>query len=195
MYKVCRCCSARPTYTQVNNKETLLFQIWTNTHSSFFKPTFSFFHSLIPSGIIGKKHVGPGSVYPFDFAYTEENNSVLQVGRNITRIKLLVRKFFQTHKEEAIRQRQEKEENNGGDDDKRDEERPFFLYVAFHDTHRCGHSQPRYGAFCEKFGNGEMGMGRIPDWTPQYYSPEQVKVSDITVIYTVDTGTCQGLYI
>ena len=35
-------------------------------------------------------------VYPFDFAYTEENGSVLQVGRNITRIKLLVRKFLQT---------------------------------------------------------------------------------------------------
>lgn len=34
--------------------------------------------------------------YPFDFAFTEENGSVLQVGRNITRIKLLVRKFLQT---------------------------------------------------------------------------------------------------
>lgn len=52
--------------------------------------------SLPPPGIIGKKHVGPETVYPFDFAYTEENGSVLQVGRNITRIKLLVRKFLQT---------------------------------------------------------------------------------------------------
>lgn len=51
---------------------------------------------LPPPGIIGKKHVGPETVYPFDFAYTEENSSVLQVGRNITRIKLLVRKFLQT---------------------------------------------------------------------------------------------------
>lgn len=49
-----------------------------------------------PPGIIGKKHVGPETVYPFDFAYTEENGSVLQVGRNITRIKLLVRKFLQS---------------------------------------------------------------------------------------------------
>lgn len=49
-----------------------------------------------PPGIIGKKHVGPESVYPFEFAHTEENSSVLQVGRNITRIKLLVRKFLQT---------------------------------------------------------------------------------------------------
>ncbi|XP_013361446.1 PREDICTED: N-sulphoglucosamine sulphohydrolase isoform X4 [Chinchilla lanigera] len=50
----------------------------------------------VRTGIIGKKHVGPEAVYPFDFAYTEENGSVLQVGRNITRIKLLVRKFLQT---------------------------------------------------------------------------------------------------
>jgi len=54
--------------------------------------------------------------------------------------------------------------------------RPFFLYVAFHDPHRCGHSQPQYGAFCEKFGNGESGMGWIPDWKPQLYHPEQVQV-------------------
>ncbi|XP_073444190.1 N-sulphoglucosamine sulphohydrolase isoform X1 [Dendrobates tinctorius] len=107
----------------------------------------------IRTGIIGKKHVGPEPVYPFDFAYTEENSSVLQVGRNITRIKLLVRKFLQSK-----------------------DQRPFFLYVAFHDPHRCGHSQPQYGPFCEKFGNGDPGMGRIPDWTPQYYVPEQVQV-------------------
>uniref|UniRef100_A0A3Q4AYX7 Sulfatase N-terminal domain-containing protein n=1 Tax=Mola mola TaxID=94237 RepID=A0A3Q4AYX7_MOLML len=131
----------------------------------------------IHTGIIGKKHVGPGSVYPFDFAYTEENGSVLQVGRNITRIKLLVRKFFQ---------------------------RSFFLYVAFHDTHRCGHSQPQYGAFCEKFGNGEMGMGRIPDWKPVYYTPEQVKVppfvpdtpaarADLAAQYTTVSRLDQGI--
>ncbi|XP_050619988.1 N-sulphoglucosamine sulphohydrolase isoform X1 [Macaca thibetana thibetana] len=107
----------------------------------------------VRTGIIGKKHVGPEAVYPFDFAYTEENGSVLQVGRNITRIKLLVRKFLQTQ-----------------------DDRPFFLYVAFHDPHRCGHSQPQYGTFCEKFGNGESGMGRIPDWTPQAYDPLDVLV-------------------
>uniref|UniRef100_A0A8B9R353 N-sulfoglucosamine sulfohydrolase n=1 Tax=Anas platyrhynchos TaxID=8839 RepID=A0A8B9R353_ANAPL len=107
----------------------------------------------VRTGIIGKKHVGPGAVYPFDFAYTEENSSVLQVGRNITRIKQLVRRFLQSQ-----------------------DTRPFFLYVAFHDPHRCGHSQPQYGAFCEKFGNGESGMGRIPDWKPQLYRPEEVQV-------------------
>uniref|UniRef100_A0A7N5P4N7 N-sulfoglucosamine sulfohydrolase n=2 Tax=Ailuropoda melanoleuca TaxID=9646 RepID=A0A7N5P4N7_AILME len=107
----------------------------------------------IRTGIIGKKHVGPEMVYPFEFAYTEENGSILQVGRNITRIKLLVRKFLQTQ-----------------------DDRPFFLYVAFHDPHRCGHSQPQYGTFCEKFGNGDSGMGWIPDWTPQTYDPRDVLV-------------------
>lgn len=149
-------------------------------------PCFFFHHHLLhllgltTTGIIGKKHVGPGSVYPFDFAYTEENGSVLQVGRNITRIKLLVRKFLQTHREEALHHTKTKQGGGrvGGEAavEENEEERPFFLYVAFHDTHRCGHSQPQYGAFCEKFGNGEMGMGRIPDWKPEYYTPEQVKV-------------------
>jgi len=49
-------------------------------------------------GIIGKKHIGPKDVYPFDFAYTEENNSILQVGRNITYMKLLVREFLSYNK-------------------------------------------------------------------------------------------------
>lgn len=40
--------------------------------------------------------MGPEAVYPFDFAFTEENSSVLQVGRNITRVKQLVQKFLQT---------------------------------------------------------------------------------------------------
>ncbi|KAF6739140.1 N-sulfoglucosamine sulfohydrolase [Oryzias melastigma] len=150
----------------------------------------------VRTGIIGKKHVGPGSVYPFDFSYTEENASVLQVGRNITRIKLLVRKFLQTHKRETDAGRSRVP---GGSED-----RPFFLYVAFHDPHRCGHSQPQYGAFCEKFGNGETGMGRIPDWKPVHYTPEQVKVppfvpdtpaarADLAAQYTTVSRLDQGI--
>ncbi|XP_048869152.1 N-sulphoglucosamine sulphohydrolase [Brienomyrus brachyistius] len=137
----------------------------------------------IQTGIIGKKHVGPGEVYPFDFAYTEENGSVLQVGRNITRIKLLVRRFLQARHQD---------------------QQPFFLYVAFHDPHRCGHSQPQYGPFCEKFGNGDSGMGRIPDWTPRHYTPEEVKVpyfipdtpaarADLAAQYTTVSRLDQGI--
>lgn len=50
----------------------------------------------IRSGIIGKKHVGPKESYLFDYEQTEENNSILQVGRNITHIKLLTREFLNT---------------------------------------------------------------------------------------------------
>ena len=46
------------------------------------------------TGIIGKKHVGPESVFPFDFSFTEETDSILQVGRNITRVKHLVEQFL-----------------------------------------------------------------------------------------------------
>ncbi|CAL1286568.1 unnamed protein product [Larinioides sclopetarius] len=136
----------------------------------------------IYAGIIGKKHVGPENVYPFDFAYTEETNSINQVGRNITRIKELVHKFFSTL-------------NNS---------QPFFLYVAFHDPHRCGHTNPEFGAFCEKFGNGEEGMGVIPDWKPQYYNPEDIIVPyfipdtlvarrDIAAQYTTLSRLDQGI--
>ena len=48
-------------------------------------------------GIIGKKHVGPESVYPFDFAHTEETDPINQVGRNITYIKHLTRKFLNSN--------------------------------------------------------------------------------------------------
>ncbi|XP_071524351.1 N-sulphoglucosamine sulphohydrolase [Panulirus ornatus] len=107
----------------------------------------------VRTGIVGKKHVGPEAVYPFDFAYTEETESILQVGRNITRMRQLVRQFLDTN-----------------------DTRPFFLYVGFHDPHRCGHTHPEYGQFCEKFGNGEPGMGHIPDWLPVRYHPWQVVV-------------------
>ncbi len=51
----------------------------------------------IATGIIGKKHVGPEGVYGFDFEETEENNHVNQVGRNITHVKHLVRRFLHQH--------------------------------------------------------------------------------------------------
>jgi N-sulfoglucosamine sulfohydrolase len=36
------------------------------------------------------------------------------------------------------------------------------------------------GQFCEKFGNGEPGMGTIEDWKPIHYDP-----SDVVVPYFV----------
>ncbi|KAJ8953938.1 hypothetical protein NQ318_019178 [Aromia moschata] len=136
----------------------------------------------IRTGIIGKKHVGPEEAYPFDYAQTEENNSILQVGRNITHIRLLAREFL----------------NNGTE--------PFFLYIAFHDPHRCGHTNPEFGEFCQLFGNGDEGMGLIPDWKPIIYQPDELQLpyfipdtwearkdnsghlDDTLIIYTSDNG-------
>lgn len=50
--------------------------------------------ALFIGGIIGKKHVGPPGAFPFHFAETEENNSILQVGRNITKMKELLAAFL-----------------------------------------------------------------------------------------------------
>lgn len=108
----------------------------------------------VRTGIVGKKHVGPESVYNFDFAVTEEQVSIMQAGRNITYMKEKVAKFFtQTKKNEQ-----------------------FLLYVGFHDPHRCGSTHPEFGQFCEKFGNGQPGMGSIPDWSPISYSSDDVEV-------------------
>lgn len=83
---------------------------------------------------------------------------------------------------------------------------PFFLYVAFHDPHRCGHTNPEYGEFCQRFGNGDVGMGTIPDWHPIYYVPKQVQLpyyiqdtiearTDVAAQYTTISRLDQGIYI
>lgn len=48
--------------------------------------------------------------------------------------------------------------------------------VSFHDPHRCGHESPQYGAFCERWGSGEQGMGTIPDWHPIYYQWDEIDI-------------------
>lgn len=135
----------------------------------------------IRTGLIGKKHIGPSDVFKFDYEKTEETNSLNQVGRNITRIKLLVRQFLNATADA-----------------------PFFLMVAFHDPHRCGHVTPQFGAFCERWGSGEHGMGWIPDWHPIYYQWDQIQLPyyvqdteparrDIAAQYTTISRLDQGI--
>ena len=139
--------------------------------------------SGIKTGLIGKKHVGPTDVFQFDYEQTEEKHSINQVGRNITNIKLMVREFLDQIKK--------------GND-------PFFLMVAFHDPHRCGHITPQYGSFCERWGSGESDMGLIPDWQPIYYQWEQIELPyyvqdteparrDIAAQYTTISRLDQGV--
>lgn len=103
------------------------------------------------TGIIGKKHVAPESVFPYAYSFTEQDGySLNQVGRNITLMKQLARNFLA----EAKRQ-----------------DNPFFLYVGFFDAHRgCGVT------FCEDFGDGSKGNGVIPDWKPVEYDPDDVYI-------------------
>ncbi|XP_055699462.1 N-sulphoglucosamine sulphohydrolase [Phlebotomus papatasi] len=135
----------------------------------------------IRTGIIGKKHVGPSEVFKFDFERTEEQYPINQVGRNITNIKNLVKEFLQSN-----------------------DTRPFFLVVAFHDPHRCGHVTPEYGPFCERWGSGEEGMGLIPDWHPIYYVWDEIDLPfyvpdteparrDIAAQYTTISRLDQGV--
>ncbi|XP_072168361.1 N-sulphoglucosamine sulphohydrolase-like [Diadema setosum] len=116
-------------------------------------PTILSGHGIY-TGIVGKKHIGPDSVYKFDFEETELNNDELQISRNITLMKGFVQDFLA-----------------------KTQSRPFFLYVGLKDPHRAQDKDvDRYGLFSEKFGNGEEGMGVIPDWTPFHYSPHEVIV-------------------
>ncbi|RUS70951.1 hypothetical protein EGW08_021280 [Elysia chlorotica] len=136
----------------------------------------------IKTGIVGKKNVGPEAVYPFDFEVTEEQMSINEIGRNITLMKDKASEFLSKIKSDE----------------------QFFLYIGFHDPHRCGSTNPEYGQFCEKFGNGEPGMGVIPDWKPVHYSPEEIVVpyhvqdtpkarSDIAAQYTTIGRMDQGV--
>ncbi len=104
-------------------------------------------------GMIGKKHVGPSNVYPFPFSYTELDGYDLNlVGRNIT--------FMNEKMQEFLKLAQEKK-------------KPFLLYMAFFDVHRCGGN---LGGFCELYGDGGEGHGTIPDWKPKTYDPSSVEV-------------------
>ena len=123
-------------------------------------------------GIIGKKHFGPDTVYPFPFSYTElDGYNMNQVGRNITYMNNLVQKFFTEAKQK---------------------DKPFFLYVAFHDVHRgCGGKQ---GGFCDYWGNGSQGMGTIPDWIPVEYGPEDVEVPPYLLDTLITRKELTGIY-
>ncbi|XP_058824335.1 N-sulphoglucosamine sulphohydrolase [Topomyia yanbarensis] len=137
----------------------------------------------VHTGLIGKKHVGPGEVFKFDYERTEEQYPINQVGRNITFIKLLTREFLLESKKK---------------------DQPFFLMVSFHDPHRCGHITPQYGPFCERWGSGEEGMGLIPDWHPIYYVWDELQLPyyipdteparrDVAAQYTTISRLDQGV--
>ena len=61
-----------------------------------------------------------------------------------------------------------------------------------------------YGQFMERWGDGSPGMGKIPDWTPANYSPDEVQVpyflpdtnatrSDLAAFYRTISRYDQGI--
>ncbi|KAK3729352.1 hypothetical protein RRG08_053552 [Elysia crispata] len=135
----------------------------------------------IMTGLVGKYHVAPKSVYTFDYMKT---SPIDQVGRNITHMKHLIRKFLKKAK---------------------NADKPFLLYVAFFDTHRGGvNTWDRLGPFMNKWGSGAPGMGSIQDWQPKVYDPSKVIVpfflpdtpavrEDIAAMYTTFNRMDQGV--
>ena len=139
------------------------------------------------TGHCGKKNIGPPETFKFDFEESEETHiSITQIGRNITRINQLRLHMFNKNiiKSEissnvllnACNHQLSLKQCVDSFFDKLTENQDFFLYVAFHDPHRCGHTQPQFGNFCERFGNKDFGgkYGLIPDWTPQYVDPTKL---------------------
>ena len=110
------------------------------------------------TGIIGKKNLSPTDAFTFNYSITEQNVSLYQIGRNMTFINSKIVQFI---------------ENKPQDDHK---DIGIFLYIAFHDTHRCENIKD-FGSFCEKFGNrnyynsttNKYKYGLIKDWYPQTY--------------------------
>lgn len=119
------------------------------------------------TGIIGKYHLGPDypwfRVYNFSYGLDAPNccsfggtcehefgsNTYNVFSRNITYMRECAKTFFESAAKE---------------DD------PFFLYVGFGDSHRCGGA---IGSFCENFGSGgEWGV--IPDWKPVQYNSSSI---------------------
>lgn len=98
----------------------------------------------VRTGFIGVNDLRPQSAFPYDYQQTDQNNNGMNIARNITLINQYVYDFL----------------NQGGD---------FFLVVSLGDVMRC--PETKYGQFCENFGDGSPGMGKIPDWTPATYDP------------------------
>ena len=119
------------------------------------------------TGIIGKHHVGPIQVYNFTYGTSSKHcwagglgdvnidgpqacrANYNYVARNVTAMAGFAREFLSSIEPDA----------------------PFFLYVGFGDTHRCGF-ESALGSFCEHYGSG----GAIPDWTPPNYTAHDVLV-------------------
>ena len=110
------------------------------------------------TAIVGKYNLSPSQVFKFNYSRTEyDGYDIKQIGRNITFMNELISDFFDNHLPKDT---------------------PFFLFISFHDPHRCGVFNSSYGSFTNYWGNKDYNnseFGVIPDWNPKYYDPAKIK--------------------
>lgn len=147
------------------------------------------------TGIIGKYHIWPAT----DFNFTWGNNptgpggcqTALSLTCPGTDYNYITRNI--THMHQAARQFITFAEAQG---------KPWFLYVGFGDSHRCGGP---VGEFCQYYGfDNATQTSTIPDWQPVFYQPQQVVVphwiqdtpaarQDLAGMYTAKNRMDQGV--
>lgn len=148
------------------------------------------------TGIIGKYHVWTAADYAFTWgnapngpggcqtgaSYSCPDTDYNLVSRNITYILQQARAFL---------------------DYAAAQDQPFFLYVGFGDSHRCGAGAQ--GEFCQYYGwDGGANRSTIPDWTPRWFEPANLTLpywiqdtpiarQDLAYAYTVKNRMDQGI--
>jgi len=148
------------------------------------------------TGIIGKYHVWPNYVYNFTWGNNPNGPGGCQAGassscpntdynlvsRNITYMNEQIKNFLQYAQEQN---------------------KPWFLYIGFGDSHRCGGA---LGEFCELYGyDSKTNKSSIPDWKPIQYEANDITdvpffiqnttiaKKDIANMYTVKNRIDQGI--
>lgn len=145
------------------------------------------------TGIVGKYHVWPQADYNFTWGNSPTGPGGCRAGASsacpTTDYNLVARNI--TYMKEAF---QDFLAFAGS--------APWFFYVGFGDSHRCGGAM---GEFCELYGiDNKTGASTIPDWTPHTYKAEEVVVpywiqdtpvarADIAHMYTAKNRMDQGV--
>ena len=147
------------------------------------------------TGIIGKYHVWPVTDFNFTWGNNPDGPGGCQTGLSLTcpntDYNLVTRNI--TYIADQARRFVEYAEQQG---------KPWFLYVGFGDSHRCGGS---VGEFCQFYGYDNVTQrSTIPDWHPIFYRPEDVVVpywiqdtpaarGDLAGMYTAKNRLDQGV--
>lgn len=131
------------------------------------------------TGIIGKYHVWPANDFNFTWGNSPDGPGGCQAGASSacpnTDYNLVARNItYMVHQAHLFLEYANSQH------------KPWFLYVGFGDSHRCG---GHIGEFCQFYGfDNKTKQSTIPDWQPMFYSP-----ADVLVPYWIqDTPAARG---